>query len=143
MKLAFDTIAFDASLQAKKEQLVAAARPAAQAGVQVLYDAARVNVPVSKAAHMFYGSHSVYGPYRPGNLRDAIYQVFSKSESTPTKAVYHVSWNATKAPYGWMVELGTVHAPAHSFLGKALREQRREAADAMKQRYIQEVQGGA
>ena len=61
---------FKEQLQATTAQLQAATRPAAQAGVQVIYDRARQHAPVSDATHMFYGTNAVYGPYSPGNLRD-------------------------------------------------------------------------
>jgi hypothetical protein len=69
-----------------------AARPAAQAGAQVLYDAVKRNVAsIGRVT---------------GNLDEAIYQVFSKDESGPSRATYHVSWNHRKAPHGWLVENG-------------------------------------
>lgn len=70
----------------------AAARPAAQAGAQVLYDAVKANV-----AGMRKGT---------GNLSRAIYQAFSKDNSSTAVAQYHISWNARKAPHGHLVEWG-------------------------------------
>lgn len=139
MKFQFDTAKLTAALDATKENLRAAARPAAQAGAQVIYEAARINAPISDDSHFFYIRGKKYGPFAPGNLRDSIYQVYSKSESSQTKAAYHVSWNYTKAPYAHMVELGTSRAPAHSFLGKAIRENNRKALEAIKAGYIKEV----
>jgi HK97 gp10 family phage protein len=95
--------------------------------------------PVSDAAHMFHGSHAIYGPYRPGTLRNSIYQVFSKDNSFSDVSTYHISWNADKAPYGAMVEFGTSKAPAHSFIGRAVIETRAAVRAAIKQRYIDEV----
>ncbi len=117
-----------------------ATRPAAQAGAQVIYDEARRLAPVSKYAHMFHGTHGVYGPYSPGSLRDAIYQVFSKDNSSESKATYHISWNAKKAPYAWMVELGTSRAPAHPFLRPAYLAKSEEAAAAMKAKFVEAMQ---
>lgn len=139
MKFQFDNAKLTEQLNATKEKLRAAARPAAQAGAQVIYEAARINAPTSQDSHFFYIRGKKYGPFAPGTLRDSIYQVYSKSESSDTKAAYHVSWNFTKAPYGHMVELGTSRAPAHSFLGKAIREKKKEALEAIKAEYIKEV----
>lgn len=139
MKFQFDTAKLAEALDATKERLRAAARPAAQAGAQVIYDAARLNAPTSDESHFFYIRGKKYGPFAPGTLRDSIYQVFSKSESSDTKATYQVSWNYLKAPYGFMVELGTSRAPAKSFLGKALREKKTAALKAIKDTYITEV----
>lgn len=127
------------ALDATKEKLRAAARPAAQAGAQVIYEAARINAPTSHDSHFFYIRGKKYGPFAPGTLRDSIYQVYSKSESTEAKATYQVSWNFRKAPYAFMVELGTSRAPAHSFLGKAIREKKKAALDAIKVEYIKQV----
>ena len=139
MKFTFDTAKLEQALSATKEKLRDAARPAAQAGAQVIYDAARINAPMSDKSHIFHIRGKKYGPFAPGTLRNSIYQVFSKSESTDAKAVYQVSWNFRKAPYAFMVELGTSRSPAHSFLGKALREKKTAALKAIKDTYIAEV----
>jgi HK97 gp10 family phage protein len=102
-----------------------AARPAAQAMAQVYYDAARSFAPVSKKAHYFYGTSFKetgvrYGPFAPGNLRDSIYQVFSKSNSGKGLATYHVSYNYKNAPYAAMVEFGTSNAAPHPFIRRAM-----------------------
>ncbi|OXE36909.1 MAG: hypothetical protein CGW95_04810 [Phenylobacterium zucineum] len=71
----------------------AAVRPAAQAGSQVFSD----------------GTHSIVDgmPVKTGNLRDSIYQVYSKANSKDGQiAEYHVSWNVIKAPHGRLVEWG-------------------------------------
>lgn len=67
-------------------------RPAAQAAIQVLYDAVKVNVAAI--------------PRVSGNLASAIYQVYSQDNSGPALATYHLSWNANKAPHGGLVEYG-------------------------------------
>ena len=139
MKIAFDVQKLAAQLEATQQKLRDAARPAAQAGAQVIYEAARLNARTSSKPHFFYIRGKKYGPYAPGNLRDAIYQVYSKTESTNSKATYQVSWNYQKAPYAFMVELGTSRAPAKSFLGKALREEKTRALDAIKDTYIAQV----
>lgn len=114
----FDKIAkkLDGITDASKEAL----RPAAQAGAEIFYIEARLRVPVSDGAHFFYGRNSkksgVRYFFKAGNLRDSIYQYYNKRASTPGKAVYSISWNHQKAPYGYMVEYGTSRAPAHPFL---------------------------
>lgn len=141
MKISIDVAIFREQLRATAEELNRATRPAAQVGAQVVYERARQLVPVSSAAHMFYGTNAVYGPYSPGNLRNAIYQVYSKDNSYKDVSTYHVSWNADKAPYGAMVEFGTSKAPAHSFIAAAVTETRSAVREAMKKRYLSEVVG--
>ncbi|MFS2007970.1 hypothetical protein ACEN9F_30620 [Duganella sp. CT11-25] len=94
------------------------------AGAKVLYDHARMLAPVSEEAHIFYGRNSkrtgVTYTFLPGNLRASIYRVYSPEKSGDDRKEYRISWNHIKAPYGHMVEFGTVNAPAHSFLGASL-----------------------
>lgn len=130
---------FKTQLAATADALNKATRPAAQAGAQIIYERARQLAPVSQKAHMFHGTHGIYGPYAPGNLRNAIYQVFSKDNSYRDVSTYHISWNADKAPYGAMVEFGTSHSPAESFIGRAVIETRAAVRTAVKQRYLEEV----
>lgn len=143
---------FKQQLRATVDELHRATRPAAQAGAQVIYDAAKVNASTLKSEreHYFYGTATkalppgkkkaaAYGPYQPGTLYNAIYQVFSKSNSYKDVSTYHISFNREKAPYGFMVELGTSRAPAHSFIGKAVVETRTQVREAIKARYIEEV----
>jgi len=130
---------FKEHLRVHADRLHKATRPAAQAGIQIIYERARINCPEAEYAHMFYGMNQVYGPYRPGNLRDAIYQVFSKDNSYKDVSTYQISWNKTKAPYGFMVELGTSKAPAHSFIARSVIETRTQVRDVIKERYIAEV----
>jgi HK97 gp10 family phage protein len=148
--ISVDLGAFAKSLNAAKEKIHAAGRPAAQAGIQVIYERARLNAPVGDREHYFYGKAAkaappgskkakAYGPFKPGTLRDSIYQVYSKDKSTATKHVYECTWNRTKAPYGHMVELGTSQAPSHSFMGKALIEGRGDAMQAIKREFIERV----
>jgi HK97 gp10 family phage protein len=74
------------------DKVEAAVRPASQAAAQVLYDEVKGNVAkIGK---------------KTGNLANSIYQVYSERESQPGRAVYHVSWNAKKAPHGHLVEFG-------------------------------------
>lgn len=135
---------FKQGLRAEMDKLHAATRPAAQAGAQIIYERARLNAPVSDGAHFFYGRSSKkngvrYGPFRAGNLRDSIYQVFSKSRSYKDVSTYHISFNKDKAPYGFMVHNGTSHSAANPFISKAVVETRAEVHAAMKARYIEEV----
>ncbi|TXH45834.1 MAG: hypothetical protein E6Q92_03050 [Burkholderiaceae bacterium] len=139
LKISINTVRFKQDLQLELQRLRAANRPAAQAGAQLIYDRAKQLAPVSDAPHMFHGTHAVYGPYPPGTLRDSIYQAFSQDNSFLDNAVYHISWNATKAPYGAMVELGTSAAPAHSVIGRAVAETRSQVLKTIRQRYIDEV----
>ena len=148
-----NTAQFANELREMADNLHAATRPAAQAGALVVYDRARAIVAAeltSQREHWFYGQATkalprgekkaaAYGPFKPGSLHDAIYQVFSKDNSFRDVSTYHVSWNATKAPYGGMVEVGTSNAPAHSFIGRAFVETRDKAREAMKQRFISEI----
>jgi|GEM_PF-1463396 len=143
MTVRMDIGRFKEQLRAEVDKLHAATRPAAQAGVQIIYDRARINAPVSDASHFFHIRGKKYGPYAPGNLRDSIYQVFSKTNSYKDVSTYHISWNADKAPYGAMVEFGTSKAPARSFIGKAVTETRTQVRQAIKERYLQEVGHGS
>jgi HK97 gp10 family phage protein len=88
-----------------------------------VYSEARLRAPISERMHLFYGRDSVRTgvvyQFQPGSLQRAVYRKFSKERSSDTVKTYRVSWNAKKAPYGHMVEFGTVHASAQSFLGAA------------------------
>lgn len=134
----FDTRGLEDLLKELGDAADEALRPAAQAGAQILYDVARRNAPVSDAPHMFHGTHGIYGPYRPGNLRDAIYQVYSRDNSGPHRAQYQVSFNFDKVPYGFMVEYGTSKAAARPFMrpAKALYP---AAADAMENEVLRRI----
>lgn len=139
LKVSINMRQFKQEMAAELALLQKATRPAAQAGAQIVYDRAKQLAPVSDAAHMFQIEGRVYGPFKPGTLRDSIYQAFSKDNSYKDVSVYHVSWNATKAPYGAMVEVGTSRAPAKSFIARAVAETRAQVRQAIKQRYIEEV----
>lgn len=121
-----------------------AARVAAQAGAEELYIEAKLRCPVSQDAHYFYGKNSkktgVRYLFKPGNLRDAIYQVYSKDNSKEgVMATYHVAWNHRKAPYGFMVEFGTSNAPAHPFLRPAFDAKYKDALNVARATYIEEM----
>jgi len=89
-----DLTGLDAAISDMQAKVQASARPAAQAAAQVLYDQARTNVAA-------IGRVS-------GKLSAAIYQAYSKDHSRPGVATYHVSWNASKAPHGHLVEYGHI-----------------------------------
>ena len=139
LKVSINMRNFKQEMAAELALLQKATRPAAQAGAQIVYERAKQLAPVSDAAHMFQIEGRVYGPFKPGTLRDSIYQAFSKDNSFKDVSVYHVSWNADKAPYGAMVEVGTSRAPAQSFIARAVAETRAQVRQAIKQRYIEEV----
>ena len=86
-----------------EDAALSAARPAAQAGTQVLYDEVRRNVAQ-------LGQVS-------GNLAGAIYQVYSRDNCAEGRATYHVSWNTRKAPHGQLVEFGHVQRYA-TYIGR-------------------------
>jgi len=93
-----DLRALQATLDATGQQIAEAARPAAQAGAQVLYDEVKRNVSRIKR--------------KTGNLAASIYQVFAANESAPGTATYYVSWRTSgksglpRAPHGHLVEFG-------------------------------------
>lgn len=128
VRVDWDQSSADAALDDLLEAAYRAVRPAAQAGTQTLYVEALLRCPVSAEAHVFYGRDSkrtgVTWTFQPGNLRNSIYQAFSKDNSVEagegySKATYHVSWNHQDAPYGFMVEFGTSRAAPHPFLRPA------------------------
>lgn len=89
-----DTSALDSLMDGLADDVEGAVRPAAQAAAQVLYNEVQSNVAkIGKVT---------------GNLSRAIYQAYSKDNSSDARAVYHVSWNARKAPHGHLVEYGHV-----------------------------------
>ena len=71
-----------------------AIRPAVQAGAQVIYDQVERNVDRIGVVS--------------GNLARSIYQVYSKDNSGPGRAEYHISWNASKAQHGGLLEYGHI-----------------------------------
>ena len=139
LKVKMNIAKFKEELRETADILNKATRPAAQAGAQIIYDRAKQLAPVSDHAHMFNIEGGVYGPFSPGNLRDSIYQAFSKDNSYKDVSTYHVSWNADKAPYGAMVEFGTSRAAAQSFIARSIKETRSEVRAAIKARFIEEV----
>lgn len=92
MTITVDLSALDAELQGIDAELQAAARPAAQAAAQVVYERVRANVARIKPV--------------TGKLASSIYQAYSRDQSRDGREVYHISWNAKKAPHGHLVEFG-------------------------------------
>lgn len=81
----------------------AAARPAAQAAAQVLYDQVKRNVSAI--------------PQETGNLARSIYQVYSQQHSAAGLATYQISWNKRIAPHGYLVEFGHIQRYV-TYMGK-------------------------
>jgi HK97 gp10 family phage protein len=92
VSLDFDLGGFNSAVDNLADKVQATARPAAQAGAQVLYDAVKLNV-------RRLGRET-------GNLERAIYQVYSVNNSSKGVAQYQISYNARKAPHGHLVEFG-------------------------------------
>lgn len=139
MAVRMNVTAFKEQLRAELDKLHAATRPAAQAGAQIIYERARLEAPVSDASHYFYIRGKKYGPYAPGTLKNSIYQVFSKDNSYKDVSTYHISFNKSEAPYGFVVHNGTSRTAAHPFISKAVVETRAQVREAIKTRYIAEV----
>lgn len=141
MKISMNVQKFKEELRATAAELGRATRPAAQAGAQIIYDRAKsiASTIRSKHEHKFYGTNAIYGPFQPGNLHRSIYQAFSKDNSFSDVSTYHISWNADKAPYGAMVEFGTSHSAAQSFIGRSVKETRSAVREAIKARFIAEM----
>lgn len=139
MAVRMNVAAFKEQLRAEVDKLHAATRPAAQAGAQIIYERARLEAPVSADSHFFYIRGKKYGPYAPGTLRDSIYQVYSKDNSYKDVSTYHISFNKSEAPYGFVVHNGTSRTAAHPFISKAVVETRSQVRQAIKARYLEEV----
>ena len=115
-----------------------AVRPAAQSGAQLFYERAKAEAPVSAAGHWFHGTNKKYW-FDAGSLRDSIYQVYAKGSSAEGKATYEVSFNHTKAPYGFMVLRGTSRAAANDFIGRAYDATYKAATHAASDRLTAEI----
>lgn len=148
VRVNFDAASVFSGLDRIAESAGEFVRPAAQAGAEVFHKEARQRAPVSEAPHLFYGKatkklprgekkQAAYGPFLPGNLRDAIYQVFSADNSAEGKrAVYHVSWNRLRAPYAHMVEYGTSRTPAKPFLRPSYDARKGDALAAANDKFV-------
>ena len=140
LTISVDTSSLNALLDEVEEGLGEAVRPAAQAAAQVLYEQVELNVDR-------IGRQS-------GNLSNSIYQAYSRDNSGPGRATYHVGWNSRKAPHGWLLENGFIQRYA-SYVGKdgkwytAVRPEmqgkprpRRRASQAEKDAYYVPRPGG-
>jgi HK97 gp10 family phage protein len=124
LKVHFDTRALAEQVQALREDVQAATRPAAQAGAQLLYKAVLTNIKDSPKGHWFHGtSYRLNGKkywYEPGTLRRAIYQAFRADLNVPGLAAYHITWREKeKIGYAHMVEYGTRRARPVAFVRRA------------------------
>lgn len=133
--ITFDTAAVNQWVEDLKDDVQEALRPAAQAGADVLYQQVLTNVPVGSRGHWFHGtSFRKNGRkywFDAGTLKRAIYQAYATKEATPDRPVYSVGVNPRKAPYAYMVELGTSKSPPVKYIGRA-RAQFPKALDAAK-----------
>ncbi len=108
-------------------------RPAAHAGALVFYERARELAP------------EYLGPLKkgikPGQLRAAIYRVFSEDRSSDDIKIYQVSWNHTKAPHGHWMEYGNSRHGPKSFIRPAfdVYERALEASRARARSLISEI----
>jgi HK97 gp10 family phage protein len=93
------------------------------AAAKVMYDEAREQAAKHK---------------KTGQLQDAIYRVYSKEKSSPTRKTYRISWNKTKAPHGHLIEFGTSRAPAYPFIRPAF-DRVVEAIEAGKERMAERL----
>lgn len=92
--LSVDMVSLERLMDALGDKADEAARPAAQAAAQVLYDEVRRNVAAI--------------PEKTGNLQRSIYQAYVQAQSVGGKAVYDVGWNYKKAPHGNLIEFGHI-----------------------------------
>lgn len=93
LQMDLDTSGIQSLMDQLADKLDEAARPAAQAMAQVVYERVKLNV-------------SRLGKYT-GNLDSSIYQAYSQARTSALGApTYHVSWNPRKAPHGHLVEDG-------------------------------------
>lgn len=139
MRVNVNIAALKEQLRTTVDKLHAATRPAAQSGAEIIYQRARLEAPVSQDSHYFYIRGKKYGPYAPGTLKNSIYQVFSKDNSYKDVSTYHISFNKSEAPYGFIVHNGTSRTAAHPFIAKAVVETRSQVRQAIKARYLEEV----
>ncbi len=114
-----DTSGINGAFDAIESEMYAAARVAAQAGAQVLYDKVQQNVLAIGV--------------KTGNLKNSIYQVFDKEASVKvgtfagrdlySRATYSVSWRTARtgtgtiAPHGALIEYGYLQRYA-SYINK-------------------------
>lgn len=90
--LSVDLSSLNSMLEQMGDKAEAAARPAAQAAAQVLYEEVKRNVRLIGQV--------------TGNLESAVYQAFMDKASDPGRSAYRITWNQQKAPHGHLVEFG-------------------------------------
>ena len=149
--LSIDMSAFESDMEQLADRAEKAARPAAQAGAQVLYERVKANVAALGR--------------KTGNLDSSIYQAYSANNSGEGKATYHISWNASKAPHGHLVEWGyikrwqsimingkwvtlknrplatPVQVPGKAFVRRA-KDAMPQAQEAMRAKFLEVLHGG-
>lgn len=140
ISIALDTRAINARLDALAKTAKDSARPAAQAGAQVLYEEVVRRVPVSDQEHSTKGKKHTF---QPGNLRAAIYQAFVQDESGQGRATYRISWNKRKAFYGHFVEHGTSRMAARPFLRPSFDAMEQKALSAARAVMAEQIKGTA
>jgi len=91
-KIDVDLAGLDRYMNELADNADAAARPAAQAAIQVVYDQIRLNVAAMGR--------------KSGNLERSIYQAYATKEATPGRAIYQAGWNHKKAPHAHLLEWG-------------------------------------
>ncbi len=140
MTATVDIGGINAMFDAIEGDIEKAIRPAAYAATKVIYDAVKVNV-------------SNLGR-KSGNLDKSIYHVFAESKSGPGKATYEVSWNASRAPHGGLVEFGHIQRYAvhvgddgkwYTLVRPSMRgkpKPKRRASQAVKDAYYVPRKGG-
>lgn len=94
------------------------------------------------AAEVFYQEVLLRVPVKSGRLRSAIYRAYSEDNSKPgEKAMYHVSWNARKAPHGHLIEFGTARAAAKPFIRPAYEAAKYIATEKAKRGFMERING--
>lgn len=135
----FDTSKIKARFDALAKSAEVAARPAAQAGIQVYYDEVKARVPVGQSVHHTKGKKQTF---QPGNLKASIYQAYVEKESGDGAATYRVSYNKKKAFYGYFVEHGTSKMAAKPFIRPSYDARRQDAINAAREELRKRVKVG-
>ncbi|MBV2180775.1 MAG: HK97 gp10 family phage protein [Castellaniella sp.] len=78
------------------------------AGGKIVRDEAKARAPVFDGSTALAGGSNVENPPRPGLLQGAIYLAYSEARSVPDagRHTYSITWNASKAPHGHLLEFG-------------------------------------
>lgn len=150
------------TLKSMSQAIESGLRPMAQAGAQIFYEEVLVRVPVMAEPAVNNGKL-----IEPGALKASIYQAFSADNSGRGRSTYHISWNASKAPHGHLVEYGHImtrkaykgrdgnwytsptlletpkHVAAQPFLRPAWDTAAQRAAEAARDRFIEDMRNFA